>query len=139
MTSGEDRCKESNVHSKNRMEGMPMRHENSWMGKAVTLAVVAVVGVAVMMAPGAVGEPVTGNGLSGSSVCAASHTAGPGTSQADFLHAVELGQQANLAQPAAICKLRPECWSNSDCDLRCGVGLGKCIHSNCPVRICVCR
>ena len=103
-----------------------MRYENSWIGKAVALAVVAVVGVAVMMATGAAGEPVTQIGLSGSEICAVSQPADP-------------GQQASLAQPAAICKLRPECWSDSDCDLRCGVGLGKCIHSKCPVRICVCR
>ena len=97
-----------------------MRHEGSWIAKVVALAVVAVVGVAVMMAPGAAGEPATQNAVIGPEICATS-------------------QQASPAQPAAICKLMPECWSNSECDWKCGVGLGKCIHSKCPVRICVCR
>ena len=103
-----------------------MRHEGSWIAKVVALAVVAVVGVAVMMAPGAAGEPATQNAVIGPELCATSQP-------------MDTGQQASFAQPAAICKLMPECWSNSDCDLRCGVGLGKCIHSKCPVRICVCR
>jgi hypothetical protein len=40
----------------------------------------------------------------------------------------------------AACRRAPECWTDSDCDVQCGgVGLGKCVHSNCPVRICKCR
>ena len=129
MAQGLDRSRRMGVAKKqgrNRsMEEPAMRHEGSWIGKVIALAVFAVVGVAVMMAPGATGEPVTQN-PSAPEFCAAGHT--PDT-----------GLPASAAQPAAICKLMPECWSNSDCDWKCGVGLGKCIHSRCPVRICVCR
>jgi hypothetical protein len=48
-------------------------------------------------------------------------------------------QGAGAPEPAAICRLLPECFSNSDCDARCGVGLGRCAHSNCPPRYCKCR
>jgi hypothetical protein len=44
----------------------------------------------------------------------------------------------DLAQPAAICRLAPECSTNSDCDARCGAGQGRCGHSRCPVRVCKC-
>jgi hypothetical protein len=37
------------------------------------------------------------------------------------------------------CRRAPECWADSDCDLLCGPGLGKCVHSSCPVRICKCH
>jgi len=126
------------VDSHNMMEGIPMSHETSWMAKAAALAVVAVAGLAVMTALDAVGQPVIDNGLGGSTVCTAGHGAGPGTVLADDVHAVDLGQQEHLADPTAICRLRPECMSDSDCDVICGVGQGKCIHSNCPVRICRC-
>ena len=116
-----------------------MRHANSWIAKAAALAVVALVGLAVMTATGGPGEPVTQSGPGGPAFCAANDGAGTDAAQAVLFSTREPDQQANLAQPAAICKLRPECWSDSDCDLRCGIGLGKCIHSKCPVRICVCR
>jgi hypothetical protein len=41
--------------------------------------------------------------------------------------------------PVAICRLMPECWSNDDCDVRCGANGGRCVHSKCPVRICKCN
>ena len=40
---------------------------------------------------------------------------------------------------AAACRKAPECSIDSDCDAICGVGLGHCVHSSCPVRICKCR
>ena len=49
-----------------------------------------------------------------------------------------LGADFDLAQPAAICRLAPECSTNSDCDAICGAGLGRCGHSRCPVRVCKC-
>jgi hypothetical protein len=39
----------------------------------------------------------------------------------------------------AACRKAPECSVDSDCNLLCGVGLGKCVHSSCPVRICKCH
>jgi len=40
---------------------------------------------------------------------------------------------------AAACRKAPECSIDSDCDAICGAGLGHCVHSSCPVRICKCR
>jgi hypothetical protein len=57
----------------------------------------------------------------------------------DFLPPADLSTGAPGAEPTAICRLFPECWSDSDCDARCGVGQGKCVHSNCPPRLCKCR
>ncbi len=39
------------------------------------------------------------------------------------------GQMDDRADPTAICRLRPECMSDSDCDVRCGVGQGKCVQA----------
>jgi len=52
--------------------------------------------------------------------------------------ATDTGEQVDSVETAAACRVRPECSTNSDCDERCGVGLGKCVHSNCPVRVCRC-
>ena len=41
--------------------------------------------------------------------------------------------------PVAICRLLPDCFSNDDCDVRCGTSGGRCVHSKCPVRICKCN
>ncbi len=38
----------------------------------------------------------------------------------------------------AACRMRPQCSTNADCDAICGVGLGHCVHSKCPIRICKC-
>jgi hypothetical protein len=38
-----------------------------------------------------------------------------------------------------VCLLLPECFRNSDCDAKCGVGQGRCAHGGCPARHCVCR
>lgn len=58
---------------------------------------------------------------------------------ADVVYATASDRDSDTVEPVAICRLIPECSSNSDCDDRCGAGLGKCVHSNCPVRICRCR
>ena len=41
-------------------------------------------------------------------------------------------------QPAAICRLIPQCDSNADCVAICGTASAKCVHSRCPVRVCRC-
>jgi hypothetical protein len=41
-------------------------------------------------------------------------------------------------EPVAICRLIPQCSTNADCDAQCGAGLGKCVHSKCPIRVCRC-
>jgi hypothetical protein len=125
--------------SNNIMEGMPMRHVNSWVAKAVAVAVFALVGVVDMTAMDTVGEPAPQTAWNESQLCATGPEAGFEATQPEFSAAVETGQLASSAEPVAICRLMPECWSNSECDWKCGAGLGKCIHSKCPVRICVCR
>jgi len=115
-----------------------MHHRSSGRARAVGLTVVAVVCVAVVTALGAVRQSVADVGVGGSAVCAAGLGAEPETKQADVSHALDWGQQEDRAVPTAICRLRPECMSAADCDVRCGVGQGKCVHSNCPVRICRC-
>ena len=138
LTDGKQVCMYRTADFKNVMEGVPMTHKSSWRAKTLALALVAEVGVAVITARGAVGGPVAEVGSGGSTVCAANHGPASGTAQADVSQAVDPGQLEDRAEPTAICRLRPECMSDLDCDVRCGVGQGKCVHSNCPVRICRC-
>ena len=56
-----------------------------------------------------------------------------------FMLAAALTLQAEPTAPNAACRMRPECSTDSDCDERCGVGQGKCVHSSCPVRVCHCH
>ena len=56
-----------------------------------------------------------------------------------FLLAAAITLQAEPVAPDAACKMRPECSTNADCDSQCGVGLGHCVHSSCPVRVCHCN
>ncbi len=107
-----------------------MKREISWIAKVIAVALVAMAGAAVITALSAPERPMAKTWLGE----AAAGAVGPGIE-----HAVQRGRQEDLIEPAAICRLLPECWKNSDCDEPCGVGLGKCVHSNCPVRICRCR
>lgn len=107
-----------------------MSVRSSSFAKAVALAVVAAASAAVMMALNRAGEPVTDADLGLRAVAQASLDCEPGQQRADVGQTVE---------PAAICRLLPECDANSDCDEKCGVGQGKCVHSRCPVRVCRCR
>ncbi|HET6372269.1 MAG TPA: hypothetical protein VFG76_03115 [Candidatus Polarisedimenticolia bacterium] len=104
-----------------------MTHRRTWIAQAAIPALVAV-GALVLIAL---------NGLG--SVSSQPHQASLGLVQTGVVHAVTSSADESLVEPAAICRLIPECGKNSDCDDRCGVGLGKCVHSNCPVRICRCR
>ena len=49
------------------------------------------------------------------------------------------GGIAAFTDAQAACKMRPQCSVNADCDAICGAGLGHCVHSSCPVRICKCN
>jgi len=42
------------------------------------------------------------------------------------------------AEPAAICRLLPQCSKDADCDALCGAGQGDCVRSRCPIRVCRC-
>jgi hypothetical protein len=113
-----------------------MKHQ--WIAKVVALVVVAMVGAAVVAAVDPAGAPKTAPRVGESALIAPNGEAGSGC-QAAVLSAVKPAQNENAPEPVAICRLLPECWTDSDCDARCGVGLGKCLHSNCPPRYCRCR
>jgi len=94
--------------------------------RLVALVLAAVVGSAAIMQMDQPGTPT------GTSFPAAD------MSRPAEIPAATPGQRVDAVEPAAACRMRPECSANSDCDERCGVGQGKCVHSSCPVRICRC-
>jgi len=116
-----------------------MKPAGAWTGKVVALLVMVLVGAAVVASTDSVGTPVTGPALGASADLAPCDDAGEAASQAALFPAATLHLEAPAPEPAAICRLLPQCSSNSDCDVQCGAGLGKCVHSNCPIRICRCR
>lgn len=63
----------------------------------------------------------------------------PTSDSCDAAYAVERGQSEDQVDQAVVCLLIPECFRNSDCDAECGVRLGRCVHNDCPARICRCR
>lgn len=50
-----------------------------------------------------------------------------------------IGAAAVYTDAHAACRMRPQCSTNADCDAICGTGLGRCVHNNCPIRICKCN
>jgi hypothetical protein len=120
------------------MEGKRMKHSSS-LPKAMALVLMVMVGVAVMASSDSTGKATTQPGLVAPAEFTACDDPGFMASQADGLTAVVLENDRFAPEPVAICRLLPQCWVNSDCDAQCGAGLGKCVHSNCPVRICRCR
>ena len=52
--------------------------------------------------------------------------------------ALVVGAVALYTDAEAACRMQPECWTNADCGSICGPGLGRCVHSKCPVRVCKC-
>jgi hypothetical protein len=48
------------------------------------------------------------------------------------------GSVALYTDAQAACRMRPQCSTNSDCDSICGTGLGHCVNSKCPIRVCKC-
>ena len=115
-----------------------MRYSSS-LPKAMALILMVMVGIAVVASTDSTGPATTQPGLAVSTDSAFCDDPGILASQPDDLTGVVPDQESFAPQPVAICRLLPECWANSDCDARCGAGLGKCVHSNCPVRICRCR
>jgi len=116
-----------------------MKREISWIAVMIAVELVAMAGAAVMTAQSAPERTMEDTRLGGVVAGAVSHDHGPEAARAGIEYAVQRGRQEELIEPAAICRLIPECSKNSDCDEQCGAGLGKCVHSNCPVRICRCR
>ena len=115
-----------------------MRYGGSWMSRGIVVAVFALIGLAALPAL----EPVDGPAADPGALSSPSLTADPASPAdlplTDFADSLNGCPEENQAQPTAICRLLPECWSNSDCDFRCGVGQGKCVHHNCPPRLCKC-
>ncbi|HEU5181840.1 MAG TPA: hypothetical protein VFW45_13715 [Candidatus Polarisedimenticolia bacterium] len=105
-----------------------------WIGKLAAVMVV-LAGLAVMSATGPTPAVNLDPGIDPAQFPAGSDCGlDPGQLPPGFFD-----QGAVNPEPVAICRLLPECWSDSDCDARCGAGLGKCVHSNCPPRLCKCR
>jgi hypothetical protein len=52
--------------------------------------------------------------------------------------ALVAGAVALYMDAHAACRMMPLCSVNADCDAICGTGLGRCVHSKCPIRICKC-
>jgi len=121
------------------MEGQRMRHASSSLPKAMALVLMVMVGVVVMTSTDSAGTAATDPNFVAAADFAACDDPGTMASQADSPGGVTFNREAIAPEPIAICRLLPECWVNSDCDARCGAGLGKCVHSNCPVRLCRCR
>src|SRR4030095_28525 len=116
-----------------------MRHMSSSLPKAIALVVMMMVGTAVVSSTDTPGTAATGTTLSPAMALTACDDPGVLASRADTPDSLALSGENFAPEPVAICRLLPECWVNSDCDARCGTGLGKCVHSNCPVRLCRCR
>ena len=112
-----------------------MRHSRTWFGKALSLTTVAALGVALMTTLGT--AVVKDTGLSEQATCAVSYGSAHEMTRADALPVSNLDQEKDLLEPMA-CRIMPECWTNEECDARCGAGLGRCVHNKCPVRICRC-
>ena len=115
-----------------------MKLSGSWMARMVALAVVAMVGIAVMAPADPAGSRTTDPRFGESAVFAPNDE--PALEcQADLLSTVKLDLEQSVPEPVVVCLILPECFRNSDCDARCGARLGKCVHNSCPARICSCR
>ncbi|HEU5181841.1 MAG TPA: hypothetical protein VFW45_13720 [Candidatus Polarisedimenticolia bacterium] len=105
----------------------------TWMPKLAAVAVV-LVGLAVMSSAIPVPTAVPDSRIDPAQFPAASDC-GLDTGQ---IPPGFFDQDGAAPEPMA-CRRLPECFSDSDCDVLCGGGGGKCVHSNCPTRICKCR
>ena len=109
----------------------------SWIPKAAALAVLMLAAFALAASTPAPLVVTNTPSLSAAGPFAACDGSGLTTD------AFTMPDSSAVSQPDgsnAACRRAPECWTDSDCDVQCGgVGLGKCVHSNCPVRICKCR
>lgn len=116
-----------------------MRHPRRRIAQVVVLAIVVVASTALMAALDATGrqapDPGAGVPAAGVASCDRGNEAKPG----DARPVVKPALEVDSVKPVAACRMAPQCSTDSDCDVICGAGHGKCVHSNCPVRICRCR
>ena len=116
-----------------------MKLRGSWVARMVALAVVAILGIAVMASADPVGSMTTDPILLDSAVFAPSDEPAP-ECQADLSSTVKFDLDQSVPEPVVVCLLIPQCFRNSDCDAGCGgAGLGRCVHNPCPARVCRCR
>ena len=115
-----------------------MKGIRSWYPKAMAMVVMVMVGVAVMASMDSAGTATTPPGLVASESSVPCDNPGIESARPDDSIALKLVDESVTPEPIA-CRRAPECWADSDCDLLCGPGLGKCVHSSCPVRICKCH
>jgi hypothetical protein len=113
-----------------------MSHRKTWAVNSILLALAALVGVAVMTGVSAAAHPAAGG--------AAAVSAAPSVGAPEATPTADAGTEPaspndDSAETTAACRRAPECSVDSDCDAQCGIGLGKCVHSSCPVRICKCH
>ena len=115
-----------------------MKLSGPWMARMAALAVVAMVGIAVMTTADPVGS-MTSDPMFGESAVFAPNDEPAPDCQADLLSTVKLDLEQSAPEPVVVCLLIPQCGRNSDCDAQCGAGLGRCVHNPCPARVCTCR
>lgn len=121
-----------------------MNYTSTWTRKTIGLALTVMMGVALLTAMGTTDQSTGFAGFSASAACMANDNQGSDPAGPNAVSAIDQDQDhpcqdEEFLQPVAVCRLRPECSTNEECDVVCGAGLGKCVHSNCPVRICRCR
>jgi hypothetical protein len=139
LTASRDRGIRSPTDANASMEGQRMRQTQAWLPKAMALVVMLMAGVAAMTSTESAGTAMTQPRFVASAEFAPCDDLGSVASQAEALPTVLPDIGVIAPEPAAICRLLPQCSADSDCDTQCGTGLGKCVHNNCPARICRCR
>jgi hypothetical protein len=113
-----------------------MHHRRVWMIRSAILALVVAAGIGIMVQHGLAAE--SGGNASSSATMARAETRGP-VSELAATDPTTPPEPAPASTSTAACKREPQCSVDSDCDVVCGPGLGKCVHSSCPTRICKCR
>ncbi|HEV8335454.1 MAG TPA: hypothetical protein VGR67_03460 [Candidatus Polarisedimenticolia bacterium] len=116
-----------------------MHHRRVWMIRLSILTLVAAAGLAIMVQQGLAGE--SAGKASSSATMARAETSGPAGefTTGAATDAPTPQEPAQASTSTAACKRAPQCSVDSDCDVVCGPGLGKCVHSSCPTRICKCH
>ena len=116
-----------------------MDHRGLWRVRLVLMAMIAVAGIAIAAAHGFPGASSGNVGSGATAVQEVHRDAAVQAAPADRVDAPAPQEAAQGGESTAACRKEPQCSIDSDCDLICGVGLGKCVHSSCPIRVCHCR
>ena len=112
-----------------------MDHRKFFRARLIIMTAMAVAGIALVVAH----EHATiSSATPKAAVNQASHDA-PQPASVDPANASAPQEAAPNGDSTAACRKAPECSVDSDCDIICGVGLGKCVHASCPIRICKCH